>query len=195
VSLCVLCVRFRCDHTQSDSRATRRSPRSDSQRRRIDRSRSAIDRDQKTSGPDRPEPVLPLPGPVRSNPRPAGPMCPRHLHLRRSLHGRSPRASVVVLYRRAKKEISCTQPRRRFGKGGSQDCQGPPAKITARFISPRPEAALAWPGTFTGTKGRVSDKFEPYQQASPLQLNKTMAVPDGEASSPFQETPSHRPRC
>ena len=56
--------------------------------------------------PDWPEPALPLPGLVRSNPHPAGPLRSRHLHLRRSLHGRSPRASVVVLHRGAKKEIS-----------------------------------------------------------------------------------------
>ena len=94
------------DHTQGDPCATGHSPRSNPQRRRIDRPRSAIDRDQTTAGTDWPGPALPLPGLVRSNPHPAGPLRSRHLHLRRSLHGRSPRASVVVLHRGAKKEIS-----------------------------------------------------------------------------------------
>ena len=99
-------LRFQRDHTQGDPCATGHSPRSNPQRRRIDRPRSAIDRDQTTAGTDWPEPALPLPGLVRSNPHPAGPLRSRHLHLRRSLHGRSPRASVVVLHRGAKKEIS-----------------------------------------------------------------------------------------
>lgn len=106
------------DHTEGDPCATGHSPRSNPQRRRIDRPRSAIDRDQTTAGPDWPEPALPLPGLVRSNPYPAGPLRSRHLHLRRSLHGRSPRASVVVLHCGAKKEIS------RILTGASQDCQG-----------------------------------------------------------------------
>jgi hypothetical protein len=113
------------NYTQGDPCATGHSPRSNPKRRPLDRPRSAIDRDQATAGPDWPEPALPLPGLVRSNPHPAGPLRSRHLHLRRSLHGRSPRASVVVLHRRAKKEIS------RLLTGAPQDCHDPPAKVSS----------------------------------------------------------------
>jgi hypothetical protein len=118
------------DHTQGDPCATGHSPRSNPQRRRIDRPRSTIDRDQTTAGPDWPGPALPLPGVVRSHPHPAGSLRSRHLHLRRSLHGRSPRAAVVVLHRRAKKEIS------RILTGATRDCHGPPAKISSARLLP-----------------------------------------------------------
>jgi hypothetical protein len=135
-ALCVLCVRFQRDYTQGDPCATGHSPRSNPQRRRIDRPRSAIDRDQTTAGTNWEGPARPLPGLVRSNPHPAGPMRSRHLHLRRSLHGRSPRASVVVLHCGTKKEISTTQPRRRpwlavaLREGGSAKA-GPPSRKIA----------------------------------------------------------------
>jgi hypothetical protein len=123
-------VRFQRDHegTQGDPCATGHSPRSNPERRRIDRPRSTIDRDQETAGTDWPGPTLPLPGLVRSHPQPPGPLRSRHLHLRRSIHGRSPRASVVVLHRRAKKEISCIL------ISAPQDCHGPPAKISSARV-------------------------------------------------------------